>query len=468
MLLRRTLITLALVALTASGNAAELHVDCAKVTGRIRPLHGGNCGPLQEGGLIDLSAYFRQIAIPHTRLHDCHWPAPNIVDIHAVFPDFKADPSDPQSYDFRRTDEYVKAVIDTGSKVIYRLGESIEHTKTKYRVHPPADYDKWAAVCVGIIRHYNEGWADGFRHDIRYWEVWNEPENRPAMWTGTDEDYFRLYETAAKAIKTRFPHVNVGGPSLGATGKLVDGRFEPAPFMAQFLRRCRDRSLPLGFFSWHLYSDDPAEYIARAKGVRRVLDDYGFGAAELHLNEWNYLPDRDWGPVMLEGQGKRRETFYARMGGMEGAAFSAAVLINLQDTPVDVANYFMSDNQPFGLFTQHGVPKKTFYAFKAFSMMLGTPVRVQGTGGDGRRLAVCAGMNEQKTELRVLVSNFSATDRAITLKVSHLPWQGASACDLWTLNAESDLEKRPAQLTDSAIELMLPAPSVCLVSLRKP
>ena len=59
-------------------------------------------------------------------------------------------------------------------------------------MHPPADAAKWAAICVGIIRHYNEGWANGFHHGIRYWEIWNEPENRPAMWTGTDEDYLAL------------------------------------------------------------------------------------------------------------------------------------------------------------------------------------------------------------------------------------------------------------------------------------
>ena len=42
--------------------------------------------------------------------------------------------------------------------------------------NPPRDPARWAAVCAGIVRHYNEGWAGGFRHDIRYWEIWNEPD----------------------------------------------------------------------------------------------------------------------------------------------------------------------------------------------------------------------------------------------------------------------------------------------------
>jgi hypothetical protein len=55
--------------------------------------------------------------------------------------------------------------------VNYRLGQNIEHTARNYFAHKPADFDRWAAICLGIIRHYNEGWAHGFRHGIRYFEV---------------------------------------------------------------------------------------------------------------------------------------------------------------------------------------------------------------------------------------------------------------------------------------------------------
>src|SRR4051794_1736392 len=204
----------------APARAAEVVVDCAKSAGEIRPLHGVNSGPLDRGGLIDLSASHRALSIPLTRLHDCHWPNPDVVDLHVVFPDSGADPEKPESYDFVRTDAYVKAIVATGSKIVYRLGESIEHGPDKRRQRPPADAEKWAAACVGIIRHYNEGWTDGQRYDIRYWEIWNEPDNRPNCWTGSDEDYFRLYATAAKAIKARFPNARVGGPAAGNVGRV--------------------------------------------------------------------------------------------------------------------------------------------------------------------------------------------------------------------------------------------------------
>ena len=40
----------------------------------------------------------------------------------------------------------------------------------------PKDFKKWAVICEHIIRHYTEGWADGFFYDMPYWEIWNEPD----------------------------------------------------------------------------------------------------------------------------------------------------------------------------------------------------------------------------------------------------------------------------------------------------
>lgn len=455
------------LSLLTSLASAELRVDCAKSPGPIRPLHGGNCGPLQSGGMIDLSAYFREMRMPLTRFHDCHWPNPDVVDIHAVFPDFRADPARPESYDFARTDEYVEATLKTGSKIVYRLGQSIEHTKLKRHVHPPADYDKWAQVCLGIIAHYNDAWAKGSRADIRYWEIWNEPENRPTMWSGSDEDYFRLYEVASRAIKAKYPDLKVGGPSLGYTGKLAGGRFEPGEFLMKFLRHCRDRKLPLDFFSWHLYTNDPAESLVRARGIRAVLDAHGFEKAEMHLNEWNYLPGNDWGPMSLKGQGAAREKFYGQIQGAPGAAFLTCVLSNLQDSRVDVGNYFMSDNQGFGLFNCHGTPQKNFYAMKAFGTLLDTPVRLQSSGGDASGLTILAGMDEGKSALNLLIGNFKSND-PVEIALENLPWNNAAG-EVLVIDGARSLERTgEVKLSgpSTRVKLELSAPAVVLIKIR--
>jgi len=447
--------------------AEEVRVDCSRRAGAVRALHGVNNGPLNYGEMIDLSAYYRQARFPLARLHDSEWPRPDIVDMHAVFPDPNADPARPGSYRFATTDAYVRAIVEAGVGIVYRLGESIEHTKRKHHVHPPADYEKWAAACVGIIRHYNEGWADGFRYDIRYWEIWNEPENRPSMWTGTEADYYRLYVTAAKAIKARFPRLKVGGPSVGATGRLVDGGLEPTAFVTGFLKQCKQHAAPLDFFSWHTYTDDPYVYARKARAVRKLLDERGFDKAESHLNEWNYLPDNDWRPVMLAGQGLLRQRCFERIGGAPGAAFVACTLIHLQDCPLDVANYYSGETNLFGLFNRYGVPRKTFHAMKAFRMLLDTPLRVQAVGGRPGESAVCAGMNAARTGVNVLAASFRSKQRRIDLHIKRPPWPGGTHWEVLRLDAKHDLKPTATGTSESReVRIQVPWEAPCVLLVR--
>ena len=171
-----------------------IRVNLSQTTGGIKPLQGVNNGPVGYGTLVDVSHLYRDLAVPYVRLHDPNWPHPREVDIPQVFPDFTADPDDPASYDFGQTDDYLQKIVDTGAKIIYRLGVSIEHTERKIYTDPPVDFDQWARICLGIVRHYNEGWAGGTHDRVAYWEVWNEADIGDHMWSGTDDQYFELYE----------------------------------------------------------------------------------------------------------------------------------------------------------------------------------------------------------------------------------------------------------------------------------
>jgi hypothetical protein len=448
--------------------AAELRIDVGREAGKIRPLHGVNSGPLCCGETLDLSDFFRQMAPPLVRLHDCNWPNGDVVDVHAVFPDFRADATRPESYRFDRSDDYLRPIFAAGSNVVYRLGESIEHSKKKYHVHPPADPQQWAAICTGIISHYNERWANGFQYNIRYWEIWNEPENRPAMWTGDDEQYFRLYSTVAKAIKTRFPKLMVGGPAVGYTGSVKDGRFEPGEFVVKFLEHCKQDSAPLDFFSWHIYTNDPRAVVERAKAMRKVLDDRGFARTESHLNEWNFLPDNDWMP-MLSKDGAVRQRWFERVGGPQGAAFTAATLLLLQDAPLDVGNYYSADHQGFGAFNGYGVPKKNFYALKAFKSLSDASLRLPIGSKLPAGVAACAGINADRSEVVVLLSNYAAPKTDVALMLADLPWKGPTVCDVLLLDEKRDLTR--VQQTESpagecCVAVALPPATVWLLKLR--
>lgn len=472
------MLALGLARLAAS---AEIVVDCAKPIGAIRPLHGVNNGPLDVGGTVDLSAYFREMSFPVVRLHDCHWPNPDVVDIHALFPNPSADPSLPESYDFVRTDAYLKAIVAAGggrSQIIFRLGESIEHGPDKRRLAPPADPQRWAAICTGVVRHYNDGWAGGFHYGIRYWEIWNEPDNRPAMWTGSDDDFFRLYAATATALRKISPDLSIGGPGVGNVGAMKGESLEPSPFTLAFLERCRRDSLPLDFFSWHLYSADPSAFARQARAVRALLDRHALTKTQSLLTEWNYLPDDNWTPLLAGGQGVGRERFYHRIGGAEGAAFLAAALTDLQDCPLDGAAYYAGDTNPFGLFTRHAVPRKNFYAFKAFKAVADLPVRVAariGEKGIARHRMTCLASRtkdaDQPGRACVLVSNFDTRDEdGIDLVITGLPWTGPTSFEVLLLDGAYALRTVQSGSVDQRtthIAQPLTAPSVCLVRLTQ-
>lgn len=446
-----------------------INLDFAKTQGRFRLLHGINKGPLGAGGLLDVSEPLRALAIPHIRLHDCHWPVPDVVDMHVVFPNANADPERAENYDFRLTDEYLAAAHAVGAQIIYRLGESIEHTSVKRFVHPPKNAEKWAAAALGVVRHYNEGWANGFRYNIRYWEIWNEPENRPAMWSGTDADYFHLYRVTARKLKARYPDLKIGGPAVGNSGALTQGVFQPSPFVTAFLEFCRKEKLPLDFFSWHCYTADPAELAVRAKGIRRLLDSYGFTHTESHLNEWNYLPDNRWDGATRSAAPAARQKFSERMAGAEGAAFLAAALVKLQDAPVEVGNLFHGEAGSFGIFTEHGVPMKNYYALLAFKELAAAQQRVMLPDTLPAGLEMGAGIAADRQSATVLISHADAQTRTITLALQNLPWKHSIIVDVKRLDAALDLtpiERSQPLGADHRLDLSLKGASVSLITLR--
>jgi len=433
-------------------------VDFSNEIGRIKPLHGVNNGPFNWGGRANLSLFHREAGFPHVRLHDVNWPGCDIADIPAIFPLFHADADDPANYLFAKTDAYVKSILDVGAQVVYRLGVSIEHSGY-YHTHPPKDFNKWAKVCVNIIRHYNEGWADGFHHNIGYWEIWNEPSNGKNMWSGTRQQYFELYETAAKAIKAHAPGVKVGGPAI-ANPK--------SAWVRPFLQYCRDRELPLDFFSWHQYADSPVEVKAAADRVRALLDEFGFTNTESHMNEWHYrnCPWDRLHPTAPRRYATLRQLFDG-MSGPEGAAYCATVLMLLQDSGVDVANYYAADIQRWGMFDRYGVPRKVYYAFRAFNELCKTPRRVACSGSlAGGTQAACAGLASDGAAACILAGNFGSADVLLNATLRNLPWKSPFDVQVYRVDATNDFTFAPFETPrapDPAVVLTLPRASLCLL-----
>ena len=310
----------------------RVKVDFSKVKRKVKPMHGINNIPYSVLNCNFAKKFLKDSGAPFCRLHDTMgaYGGSHFVDVLNIFPDFTADETDEDNYDFTLTDEYISCIQESGCQTFYRLGSTIEWASKKYHIHPPADYQKWARICERIIMHYNYGWADGFEFGIKYWEIWNEPEN-PPMWTGTREEFFELYCTASKYLKEKFPEISLGG--YGSCGfyavtreNMNDFYKSFVPYFTDFLAVIKENNAPLDFFSWHIYTSSVDEVSIHAKYVRDTLDRYGFTDTETFLNEWNY---GDEGTSHVD---KRT---------INGAVFVASVMCKLQNEgTVDGAMYY--------------------------------------------------------------------------------------------------------------------------------
>ncbi len=353
-------------------------VDFTRNVGRIKPMHAVNNGPVYKHGedqrLTNLHAY-REAGIPYARNHDasfCNsYGGEHTVDVHAIFPNFDADPYDAANYDFVCTDRYLQTVEAAGTKVFYRLGTKIEHEIKKYHTLPPKDFHKWAVICEHIVRHYTQGWAEGFHMDIEYWEIWNEPDlwhedfhpaDRKTTWGGTQAQFYDLFEITAKHLKQCFPHLKVGGPALACMEDWAE----------RFLAEMQRRSVPMDFFSYHIYADEPAKLVEKNAVIEALVRKYGYRDAELINDEWNYV--RGW---------QTDEWLYSlkTMVNLKGAAFIAACMSAMQYTSLDMLMYY--DARPCGMngmFHQNFLtPLKGYYPFWMFNKLyrMGQAVAVE-------------------------------------------------------------------------------------------
>jgi xylan 1,4-beta-xylosidase len=62
-------------------------------------------------------------------------------------------------------------------------------------VTPPSNYDQWGDLIKNLVIHFTERYG---KEEVKSWyfEVWNEPNLTPWFFTGTQEDYFKLYQYA--------------------------------------------------------------------------------------------------------------------------------------------------------------------------------------------------------------------------------------------------------------------------------
>ena len=390
-------------------------VDFASVTGRIKPLHGMCNGPLSPG--TDLGDLFSKMGVPCVRFADAGGKQSGLyVNVSSIFPDASANEYDPQSYRFAPTDALVKAAAASGARIVYRLGES----DCGFGYALPRDAEKWTRVCVNIIRHYNDAWADGMQLGLRHFEIWAKPDT---MQDVTNAQVFSFYDKAAHGIKSYNPDLQVGGMGFADYGVMA----------REFIKFCKKKQTPLDFVSVCAYGETPDAALVGAGKLSAYLQKSDMGHVPVHICEWNcQAPD---GAVQTPAEKQAR---YDRVHSLAGATFCASALLQMQRMQgVESATYY--DAQPevsplCGICDRFGNAAKPAHVFRAFDVLYrqGDEVfcDVQGSGAQA-----VASMGQRAGAVMVAVSCAAGL---VDIRMHNLPEDVYSA-DVYILDGVKDL-----------------------------
>jgi xylan 1,4-beta-xylosidase len=278
-------------------------------------------------------------------------------------------------YDFSKIDTAIEALLMRGLKpfmelscmprALARQGKFVCH----YRFYssPPRHWQDWYHLIAALMRHLQSRFG---RQELRQWyfEVWNEPDI--PFWSGTQREYFKLYDLAARAIKETDQKLRVGGPATARTN-----------WIAEFLDHVRapSRDFPLSlprcdFVSTHAYPSD-LEFLDSAVGTVRLQNSNIMGALfrdvrrkvtaafgpdfPVICGEWNSSA----GPYAVNHDDCNNAAFVVKTA-VELAEFCQGSLFwNISDIYEEGDFHHEPFHGGYGLITVNDIPKAAFHGF---------------------------------------------------------------------------------------------------------
>jgi xylan 1,4-beta-xylosidase len=260
---------------------------------------------------------------------------------------------------------------------------------------PPKDYGKWGELVYQWVKHSVEKYGKE-QVESWYWEVWNEPDI--SYWHGTPEEYDKLYDYAAAAVKRALSSAKVGGPaSTGPSGA------KAAAFLRQFLEHC-DRGgnsatggtgAPLDFITYHAKGRPTVVDGHVRMGIAKQAEDVDTGYAIVRA-----FPKFKTLPVVLsesdpEGCAACSARVYPQNAYRNGAlyaSYTAAMMKNILELAdrrhTNIAGMltwaFEFEDQPyfdgFRTLATNGIDKPVLNVFRMAALMRGDRVKTESSG----------------------------------------------------------------------------------------
>ncbi|HEX8017098.1 MAG TPA: glycoside hydrolase, partial [Flavobacterium sp.] len=187
------------------GQDRTIKVDFNKSSGKINTMFKEciGAGRANEGLRAD---WQQQLAMAKK---ECDF---KYIRFHGLLSDdmavYREDPKGNPEYNYQYVDVLFDFIVSLKMKPFVELGfmpnALASGSETifwwKGNVTPPKDYKKWEDLIRNLTEHFTERYG---AEEVKTWyfEVWNEPNLTPGFWTGTQAEYFKLYEYAARGIK---------------------------------------------------------------------------------------------------------------------------------------------------------------------------------------------------------------------------------------------------------------------------
>lgn len=284
--------------------------------------------------------------------------------------------------------------------------------------YPPNDYKKWAELIYQWVRHSVERYGQA-EVESWYWELWNEPDGFYLIAPNVEQEYFKMYDYAADAVKRALPTARMGGPHTAHGNKFFD----------HFIQHCLNdtnhatgkKGAPIDFLAYH------------AKGRPTVVNGVVQMSMKTHFKNIDdglaivaSYPELKGIPVIIGesdpegcaacGMSTNPENAY-RNGTMY-ASYTAASIAREYDLAaargvnlLGVVNWsFEFEGQPwfagFRDLATNGVDKPVLNVFRMLGMMAGSRVgvAVAGEGAYDAASILKSGVLGERTDINALAA----------------------------------------------------------------
>ncbi len=373
-------------------------------------------------------------------------------------------------YDWTLTDRIFDTYVERGMKPLVQIGfmpQALSSHPEPYRHHwkpgdnyndiytgwayPPKDYTKWGELVYQWVRHCIAKYGQA-EVDTWLWEVWNEPNI--GYWKGTPEEFHKLYDYSADAVRRASPSARIGG---------ADSTGPASATAATFLRGFLDHvtkgtnyvtgkiGSPLDFMSFH------------AKGSPKFIDGNVMMGIENQLRDLSKgfeiiasYPELKNKPIIIgesdpEGCAACASRYYpqnAYRNGLMYASYTAAVMPRHLDLAAKygvnllgaVTWAFEFEDQPyfdgFRDLATNGIDKSVLSVFKMLGMMTGDRLVIDNPAASSLDSMVAGGVKQTPDihamasadahSVAVLVSNYHDSGKTgpsspVELTVAGLP-----------------------------------------------